>query len=209
MLITHGLFCLCYFKNDREDSRLPLKEVSKPLPDRWRTSTVLTCAGRVWCRAVNLNGRIPIILISVIPNCFTGATLDRFLAKRSFFVRFRLARDIRIPSGIISLEDSWCGFAAEIAIKALIINVVFSKRVVVVAVCKLWHVRQVFLATFRIRRRRAGCVDDTTDAIRVVACIRFVRPRLTDGSATDSDMVGQVHQLGAEIHRQPAWLRLE
>jgi hypothetical protein len=29
--------------------------------------------------------------------------------------------------------------------------------------------------TPRIRRRRAGSVDDTTDAIRAVACIRFVR----------------------------------
>ncbi|MEQ1933337.1 MAG: hypothetical protein ABL962_05590 [Fimbriimonadaceae bacterium] len=29
--------------------------------------------------------------------------------------------------------------------------------------------------TIRIRRRRAGGVDDTTDAIRAVACIRFVR----------------------------------
>ena len=29
--------------------------------------------------------------------------------------------------------------------------------------------------TLRIRRRRAGSVDDTTDAIRAVACIRFVR----------------------------------
>jgi len=28
----------------------------------------------------------------------------------------------------------------------------------------------------RIRRRRAGSVDDTTDAMRAVACIRFVRP---------------------------------
>ncbi len=31
--------------------------------------------------------------------------------------------------------------------------------------------------TSRIRRRRAGSVDGTTDAIRAVACIRFVRPR--------------------------------
>jgi hypothetical protein len=29
--------------------------------------------------------------------------------------------------------------------------------------------------TLRIRRRRAESVDDTTDAIRAVACIRFVR----------------------------------
>ena len=32
--------------------------------------------------------------------------------------------------------------------------------------------------TTRIRRRRAGGADDTTDAIRAVACIRFVRLRL-------------------------------
>ena len=31
--------------------------------------------------------------------------------------------------------------------------------------------------TPRVRRWRAGRVDDTTDAIRAVACIRFVRPR--------------------------------
>jgi len=35
----------------------------------------------------------------------------------------------------------------------------------------------VFGRTLRIRRRRAGSVDDTTDAIRAVACIRFVRRR--------------------------------
>jgi hypothetical protein len=45
-----------------------------------------------------------------------------------------------------------------------------------------WHKSNVWLGnvgrTSRIRRRRAGSVDDTTDAIRAVACIRFVR-RLT------------------------------
>ena len=35
--------------------------------------------------------------------------------------------------------------------------------------------------TTRIRRRRAGSVDDATDAIRAVACIRFVRPWLAVG----------------------------
>jgi len=45
---------------------------------------------------------------------------------------------------------------------------------------KFHHMRCVmsscFCRTLRIRRRRAGSVDDTTDAIRAVACIRFVRP---------------------------------
>ena len=42
--------------------------------------------------------------------------------------------------------------------------------------------------TSRIRRRRAGGVEDTTDAIRAVACIRFVRPLLCRcGSSLQSD----------------------
>ena len=40
--------------------------------------------------------------------------------------------------------------------------------------------------TTRIRRRRAGGVDDTTDAIRAVACIRFVRPCSGSSGAHES-----------------------
>ena len=36
--------------------------------------------------------------------------------------------------------------------------------------------RHFLWLTSRIRRRRAGSVDDTTDSLRAVACIRFVRP---------------------------------
>ena len=37
------------------------------------------------------------------------------------------------------------------------------------------------ISTSRIRRRRAGDVDDMTDSLRAVACIRFVRPWLARG----------------------------
>jgi hypothetical protein len=40
---------------------------------------------------------------------------------------------------------------------------------------KSWRVVLFIGRATRIRRRRAGSVDDTTDAIRAVACIRFVR----------------------------------
>ena len=38
--------------------------------------------------------------------------------------------------------------------------------------------RKIFRPTSRIRRRRAQNVADTTDSLRAVACIRFVRPWL-------------------------------
>ena len=40
--------------------------------------------------------------------------------------------------------------------------------------------------TLRIRRRRAESVDDTTDSLRAVACIRFVRPWLVDVTSAAS-----------------------
>ena len=55
-----------------------------------------------------------------------------------------------------------------------------------------WTVRMTLLMgalrgnrlTSRIRRRRAQDVADTTDSLRAVACIRFVRLRLVGGGAS-------------------------
>lgn len=40
-----------------------------------------------------------------------------------------------------------------------------------------WHSAILLGQTLRIRLRRAGGVDDKMDAVRAVACIRFVRSR--------------------------------
>ena len=50
-----------------------------------------------------------------------------------------------------------------------------------------WHTIESL--TLRIRRRRAGGVDDTTDAIRAVACIRFVE-RSRFAGVTESQHLG-------------------
>jgi hypothetical protein len=65
--------------------------------------------------------------------------------------------------------DSWKGMLVEFAFRVVLESGVNAGHDFVSFSCR----------TARIRRRRTEGVTDKTDAIRAVACIRFVRPAFT------------------------------
>src|SRR5437867_6968149 len=67
--------------------------------------------------------------IAVVADRFDRAAFHRFFAKPFFFRRLWLFIDVRVAAVIVSFEISRRGFAAQIAINALIIDVEFARYV--------------------------------------------------------------------------------
>ncbi len=64
--------------------------------------------------------------------------------------------------------------------------------------------------TLRIRRRRAQDVADTTDSLRAVACIRFVRPGLSvQGARLWGNLMWAMACRGGVERGNPMWVLRE
>lgn len=79
------------------------------------------------------------MLSPVVTNGFHRASFFSFLAAGFFFGRLGLLIDIRIAAVLIAFEIVRSGFAAQIAIDALIVHVIFARCVFRVFVCNISH----------------------------------------------------------------------
>ena len=78
-------------------------------------------------------------LCAVVPDRFDRAAFHRLFAKSFFFRRLRLFIDIRVAAVVVPLEIGRRGFAAQIAIDALIIDIEFACYVFGVFVRDIGH----------------------------------------------------------------------
>ena len=79
-------------------------------------------------------------LRSVGADGFHGATFHRFLAKRLFLGTFGLLVNVGVAAVVVSFVIGWRSLAAEIAIDALIIDVVRSPYIFRILVCWVSHI---------------------------------------------------------------------
>src|SRR4029077_11462668 len=78
-------------------------------------------------------------LRAVIADRFDRASFHRFFTKSFFLRRLRLFVDIRMASVVVPLEIRGSGFAAQIAVDALIVYVEFARYVFGVFVSDIGH----------------------------------------------------------------------
>jgi hypothetical protein len=78
-------------------------------------------------------------LSPVIADSFDRAAFLGFLATGFFFRRAGLLEDVRVAAVLVSLEVIGRGLAAEIAIYALIVNVVFARDVLRIFISSVSH----------------------------------------------------------------------
>jgi hypothetical protein len=76
---------------------------------------------------------------AVVADGFDRATFHGFLAQLFLFGRTRLLIDVGIAAVIISAEIAGGGFAAEIAVDALVIDIIFAGNIFGIAVCDISH----------------------------------------------------------------------
>jgi hypothetical protein len=77
--------------------------------------------------------------VAVVPDRFDRTAFHGFFAKSFFFRRLRLFIDVGMAAVIIPFEIGWRGFAAQIAIDALIIDIEFARYVFGVFVSDIGH----------------------------------------------------------------------
>jgi hypothetical protein len=78
-------------------------------------------------------------LCSVVADRLDGAAFLGFLAARFFFGRRGLLENVRVTAVLVALEIIGCGFAAQIAIYALVINEVFTRDVLRIFISSVSH----------------------------------------------------------------------
>ncbi len=78
-------------------------------------------------------------LLPVVADCLNRAAFLGFLAARFFFGGFRLLEDIAEATVFIALEIVRRGFAAQIAINALVVYVIFSRNIFRIFICNISH----------------------------------------------------------------------
>ena len=78
-------------------------------------------------------------LCSIITDGLNRTAFFGFLAPCFFFGRRRLLENVRVTAVLIALEIVGRGFAAQIAIYALVINVVFARNVLWIFVSSVSH----------------------------------------------------------------------
>jgi hypothetical protein len=78
-------------------------------------------------------------LAAVVAYGFHRATFLGFFAAGLFFGRLGLFKDVRITTVVVSLEIVWSGLAAQIAIDALVVHVIFAAGVLGVSVRCVSH----------------------------------------------------------------------
>ena len=79
------------------------------------------------------------LLRSVIADCFDWAPFHRFLAERFFLGSLRLFINVGVAAVVVTFEIGRSGFAAQIAVDALIVDVKFSRYVLGVFVRNVSH----------------------------------------------------------------------
>jgi hypothetical protein len=94
-------------------------------------------------------------LVAVVADRFDRTTLFGFLALRLFFRAARLFIDVGIAAVLIASEVGRGGFAAKIAIDALIVHVVLARDAIGVFVCDVSHKFLVGIITARMRKDQA------------------------------------------------------
>jgi hypothetical protein len=77
--------------------------------------------------------------VPVVADRFDRTAFHGFFAESLFFWRLRLFIDVRMAAVIISFEIGGRGFAAQIAVDALIIYVEFAGDIFGVFVCGIGH----------------------------------------------------------------------
>lgn len=75
----------------------------------------------------------------VVTNRFDGATLFGLFAARLFFRRFRLFEHVGITAILVALKVIRRRFATEIAINALVVDVIFAGGILRVFICCVSH----------------------------------------------------------------------
>jgi hypothetical protein len=93
-------------------------------------------------------------LRAIIPNRFDRTAFHRFFAESFFLWRLWLFIDIGMATVIIPLEVCGRGFAAQIAVDALIIDVEFARYVLGVFVCGISHGFPVKMK-WNVRKKRS------------------------------------------------------
>src|SRR4051812_21478313 len=105
---------------------------------------------------------------AVIPDRLDGAAFLGLSAPGFLFLIFRLLINERIAAVIVAFEIIRSRFAAEIAINALIVHVIFSSGVFGVFICRVCHKKRVpnmerprrlVQVNFARERRRLGAAS--------------------------------------------------
>jgi len=78
-------------------------------------------------------------LAAVVADGFHRAAFHGFLAKLFLIRRFGLLVDVRVAAIIVAAKVARSGFAAEIAVDTLIIDIEFARKVFGIAVCDVCH----------------------------------------------------------------------
>jgi hypothetical protein len=78
-------------------------------------------------------------LNAIVADCFHRASLLGFLAKRFLLGSGGLLENVGIPAVVVASKVRGRGFAAQVAINALIVHVIFSGRILGVSVCNISH----------------------------------------------------------------------
>jgi hypothetical protein len=76
---------------------------------------------------------------SVIADGFNGAAFFGFFATGFFFGRGRLFINKRIAAVVVAFEIIRRGLAAQIAINALVVHVVFARDIFGIFICNVCH----------------------------------------------------------------------
>jgi hypothetical protein len=78
-------------------------------------------------------------VLAVVADGFDGAAFHGFFAARFFVGRGRLLVNERIAAVVVALEIIRGGFAAQVAVNALVVHVVFARNVFGVFICCVCH----------------------------------------------------------------------
>jgi hypothetical protein len=78
--------------------------------------------------------------LTVVPNRFDWAAIHCLLAESLLLGSLWLLVNIAVPAIVVAFEVCRCGFAAQIAVDALVIYEKFSLKVVAVFVCCVCHI---------------------------------------------------------------------
>jgi hypothetical protein len=87
-------------------------------------------------------GARPWLLGAVVANGLDGAAFHRFLAELLFVLGSRLLVNVGIAAVVVAAEIARGRFAAQIAVDALIVDVVLAGQVFRIAICDVSHKRR-------------------------------------------------------------------
>jgi hypothetical protein len=93
-------------------------------------------------------------LRAVIADGFDRTSFHRFFAERFLFRTLRLFVNVGMAAVVIAFEIGGRGFAAQIAVNALIIDIEFARYVIGVFVCSVGHIFPV-KAKLNVRKKHS------------------------------------------------------